>query len=239
MGGSAIGGDLARGVLGDRLHAPLRTIRGYELPSWAMPGSVRPLRELLRQHRGDACLLRGGGRARCAARRGHDRRPARRAGARRRRAGDPAAGRPAAARGGRLHARVGARGRRATSDAAPGVRTEIDAACASLTRAGARVGPGRRLRQPREARRRSGRTARLLCIYGAGPDGAGRRRAGRRQINENAKVPAFAAELPEADHNEIVGWESAAVARQLPGGLPRGLRPAPARAPARSSSPRA
>jgi glucose/mannose-6-phosphate isomerase len=28
-------------------------------------------------------------------------------------------------------------------------------------------------------------------------------------VNENAKVPAFAAELPEADHNEVVGWESA------------------------------
>ena len=30
------------------------------------------------------------------------------------------------------------------------------------------------------------------------------------QLNENAKVPAFAAELPEAGHNEIVGWEDAA-----------------------------
>src|SRR4051794_38187388 len=39
MGGSAIGGDLAGAVLGDRLQAPLRTIRGYALPSWAMPGS--------------------------------------------------------------------------------------------------------------------------------------------------------------------------------------------------------
>jgi len=31
----------------------------------------------------------------------------------------------------------------------------------------------------------------------------------KTQINENAKQPAFAAELPEADHNEIVGWEGA------------------------------
>ena len=28
----------------------------------------------------------------------------------------------------------------------------------------------------------------------------------KTQINENAKLPAFAAELPELDHNEIVGW---------------------------------
>jgi glucose/mannose-6-phosphate isomerase len=29
----------------------------------------------------------------------------------------------------------------------------------------------------------------------------------KTQFNENAKLPAFAAELPELDHNEIVGWE--------------------------------
>jgi glucose/mannose-6-phosphate isomerase len=29
----------------------------------------------------------------------------------------------------------------------------------------------------------------------------------KTQLNENAKVPAFAAELPELDHNEIAGWE--------------------------------
>jgi glucose/mannose-6-phosphate isomerase len=29
------------------------------------------------------------------------------------------------------------------------------------------------------------------------------------QMNENAKLPAFAAELPEAGHNEIAGWQSA------------------------------
>jgi glucose/mannose-6-phosphate isomerase len=29
----------------------------------------------------------------------------------------------------------------------------------------------------------------------------------KTQLNENAKMPAFSAELPELDHNEIVGWE--------------------------------
>jgi glucose/mannose-6-phosphate isomerase len=32
----------------------------------------------------------------------------------------------------------------------------------------------------------------------------------KTQLNENAKVPAFMHELPELDHNEIVGWQSAA-----------------------------
>ena len=31
----------------------------------------------------------------------------------------------------------------------------------------------------------------------------------KTQINENAKQPAFAHELPELDHNEIAGWEGA------------------------------
>ena len=30
----------------------------------------------------------------------------------------------------------------------------------------------------------------------------------KTQINENAKIPAFAHALPEMDHNEIVGWEA-------------------------------
>jgi glucose/mannose-6-phosphate isomerase len=31
----------------------------------------------------------------------------------------------------------------------------------------------------------------------------------KTQINENAKMPCFAHELPELDHNEIVGWQGA------------------------------
>ena len=31
----------------------------------------------------------------------------------------------------------------------------------------------------------------------------------KTQVNENAKLPAFFAELPEADHNEIFGWDGA------------------------------
>ncbi|MFV2061883.1 MAG: bifunctional phosphoglucose/phosphomannose isomerase [Chloroflexota bacterium] len=35
MGGSAIGGDLVRGIWSDRLEVPLEVVRGYELPAWA------------------------------------------------------------------------------------------------------------------------------------------------------------------------------------------------------------
>jgi glucose/mannose-6-phosphate isomerase len=47
-----------------------------------------------------------------------------------------------------------------------------------------------------------------VFVYGAVPTAPVARRW-KAQINENAKVPAFAAELPEADHNEIVGWSGA------------------------------
>src|SRR6202000_1479077 len=36
-GGSPIGGDLAAAAIGDRLTAPMVTVRGYALPSWATP----------------------------------------------------------------------------------------------------------------------------------------------------------------------------------------------------------
>ena len=31
----------------------------------------------------------------------------------------------------------------------------------------------------------------------------------KTQLNENAELPAFASELPEHDHNEVVGWGAA------------------------------
>jgi len=38
----------------------------------------------------------------------------------------------------------------------------------------------------------------------------------KTQVNENAKYHAFFAELPEADHNEIVGWEGSLAAKYHP-----------------------
>lgn len=34
MGGSAIGGDLVRGIWSDRLRSPVEVVRGYDLPAW-------------------------------------------------------------------------------------------------------------------------------------------------------------------------------------------------------------
>jgi glucose/mannose-6-phosphate isomerase len=55
----------------------------------------------------------------------------------------------------------------------------------------------------------------LPTVYGAELTAPIARRW-KTQINENAKLPAFFSELPEADHNEICGW----------GGFPAGADPA-------------
>lgn len=48
---------------------------------------------------------------------------------------------------------------------------------------------------------------RQTVVYGAGLTTPVARRW-KGQINENAKAPAFWGELPEIDHNELMGWTS-------------------------------
>ncbi len=52
--------------------------------------------------------------------------------------------------------------------------------------------------------RRLGRS--LPIVYGAGAVGRVAALRWKTQINENAKTPSFANALPEAGHNEVVGW---------------------------------
>ncbi len=106
-------GALARAALGDHASRPIFVTRAYGLPTWTTPDTMVLLRELLRRHRGDARLLRVGRRARRQAHGRHHRGAAGGDGPRRRRSRDPAARRLSAARGGRLHDRRRARGRRA------------------------------------------------------------------------------------------------------------------------------
>jgi glucose/mannose-6-phosphate isomerase len=206
MGGSAIGADLAAAVLGDRLMAPLRTIRGYALTPWAMPGSY----VICVSYSGNteetlACYEAAGalGAPRVAVTTGGRLAEAARA--------DGVAVIPLPGglqpRSAIAYMLVAVLEIAAYVEVAPALRTEIDAACSSLAKLGREWGPeadsdslAKRVAQ------RGHRTT--LCVYGAGPTIPVATRW-KTQINENAKVPAFAAELPEADHNEIVGWESA------------------------------
>ena len=208
MGGSAIGADLARAALGDRLTKPMITVRGYELPPWVTPSSV----VLCASYSGNteetlACYEAAGalGAMRVV---GHHRWPAGGGGARGRRAGDPAAGGPAAARGRRLHDWCRRSRSRRSPGVAQGVRTEIDAAAVGARATCARSGGRTPTPTAWRSASRSGSTARACaCTAPCRPAPIATR--WKTQLNENAKVPAFAAELPEADHNEIVGWQDA------------------------------
>jgi glucose/mannose-6-phosphate isomerase len=207
MGGSAVGGDLAAAALGDRLTRPLVTVRGYELPSWATPSSV----VLCASYSGNteetlACYEAAGalGATRVAATTGG------RLAEQARVDGVPVIGFPAGLqpRAAVAYGLVTTLEVAAFAGVSPRVRTEIDASSAALAELGSEWGP--EADDGNLAKELAGRMlGACACIYGAGPTGATAYRW-KTQINENAKVPAFAAELPEADHNEIVGWDGAA-----------------------------
>jgi glucose/mannose-6-phosphate isomerase len=205
MGGSAIGGDLAAAVLGDRLTKPLLSIRGYELPSWATPewtvlcssysGKTEETlacfeaAEVLGARR---LVLSTGGPLVERAR---------------------AAGVPVVAPPGIYQPRVAvaymfvaAAEAAALAGAAPRVHTEIDAAAAFLERE----------REALQARAKeiAGELdgAAPAVIYGADLTAPVAHRW-KTQLNENAKLPSFHSELPEADHNEVCGWTGEAAGR--------------------------
>jgi glucose/mannose-6-phosphate isomerase len=204
MGGSAIGGDLAVAALGSRLSRPLTVVRGYELPSHLPP---------------DRAVL-------CCSYSGHTEETiacyeaAEALGARRivattggelaeaaRRDGVPVIGLPA---GLQPRAAVGylfavAAELAAHAGCGPGIRTEIDSSAAHLEEGTAAIAE------------RAGQLAGRLegtcpVVYGADLTAVVAYRW-KCQVNENAKAPAFWGELPEIDHNEIVGWAGADPAR--------------------------
>jgi glucose/mannose-6-phosphate isomerase len=51
---------------------------------------------------------------------------------------------------------------------------------------------------------------RVVVVWGADGIGAVAATRWKTELNENAKLPAFAAALPELDHNEVVGWSEGA-----------------------------
>ncbi|HMD46416.1 MAG TPA: SIS domain-containing protein [Acidimicrobiales bacterium] len=65
-----------------------------------------------------------------------------------------------------------------------------------------------------EIARRLGRT--IPVVHGAHPLGAVAARHWKRQVNLNAKGPAFSASMPELCHDEVAGWgQSGDVTRQI------------------------
>jgi glucose/mannose-6-phosphate isomerase len=207
MGGSAIGGALARAALGDQASRPILVAGTYGLPPWTTPHTT----VLCASYSGNteetlACYEAAGalGARRVVATTGGKLAEMARA--------DgveviplPGGFQPRAAVAYML---VSALEVAALCGAAPRLAAEIDVAAAHTRRLVAEWGPdGAEDSLAKTLARGLHRT--VPVIAGAGLTAAVAYRW-KTQINENAEVPAFAHELPELDHNEIVGWSGAA-----------------------------
>jgi glucose/mannose-6-phosphate isomerase len=204
MGGSAVGGDLAKAAIGDHASRPIRTVRGYGLEPWTGPDTL----VLCASYSGDteetlACFEAAGalGAPRVAITTG-----GKLAEAAREEGvaviGVPAGMQPRAAV---VYMTIGALECATLCGAAPTLHAEIDTAAALLASLAEQWGPDTPADSEAKAiARQLGGT--ISVVHGAGTSAPA---AGRwkTQLNENAKLAAFAAELPEADHNEICGWE--------------------------------
>jgi glucose/mannose-6-phosphate isomerase len=200
MGASAIGGHLARAAFGDRLGRPLLIVRDYVLAPWTPPDHA----VLCSSYSGNteetlACFeaAEAVGAARIAATTGG------RLAEVARTAGAPVVGLPS---GLQPRAAVGYMFTVAAEiatlvGAAPGIRTEIDTSAAHLSEASeALAGRAEELAGQLEGT--------VPVFYGCDLTAPVAYRW-KTQVNENAKQPAFWHELPEMDHNEIVGWAGA------------------------------
>ena len=193
MGGSAIGADLAAAALGDRLLRPMLTV-GLRAAELGDPGVGRALLQLLGRYRGDPGLLR---RRRGARRPPHSRQHRRPLVDDAREPGLPVIGPPGIFQPRAAVAYMFASAARPPrSTASPRASTPRSTPPPLPRPSGGAAGPRRRGRRPRSA------TA--PGLYGAGLTApvAAAGRPGERERED----PAFYAELPEADHNEICGW---------------------------------
>lgn len=206
MGGSSAGGLLARAVLGDRASRPIVLARGYALPAWTTPDTTvlccsysgnteetLAVYEAAQALGAQTVVLTTGGKLASQARAdgvpviplpgGFQSRAAVAYGLV---VAIEVAGLCGA--GERLHAEVDVAAEHAAAlTAAWGPDSEDDSLAKTLAR---------------------GLHATVPQISGAGLTAAVAYRW-KTQINENAKSPAFSSELPEMDHNELVGWEGA------------------------------
>jgi glucose/mannose-6-phosphate isomerase len=206
MGGSAIGGALARAALGDHASRPIFVTRAYGLPPWTTPETTvlcasysGNTEETLACYESASALgaqrvvVTTGGRLAELAR--ADRVPV---------IPLPGGFQPRAAV---AYMTVAALEVAALCGVGPRLTSEIDVAASHAEQLVAEWGPDSA--EDSLAKEIAG------ALLGSAPVIAG---AGltapiayrwKTQINENAKLPCFAHELPELDHNEIVGWEGA------------------------------
>jgi glucose/mannose-6-phosphate isomerase len=205
MGGSGVSGDVVRALYRDRLTVPVTVAKGPVLPAFCGKDTL----VVLSSYSGNtaetlACfdeatawgcrvvaVTSGGELGRRAAESGVAA------------VAVPTGFQPRAAVG---HLTFGVLGALEAMGVIPTLGDEVEHVASVLERLRNRIGP-----EVPEATNPAKRLAaaigdRFPVIWGA--DGVGGVAAARwrTELNENAKVPAFSASLPELDHNEVVGW---------------------------------
>jgi glucose/mannose-6-phosphate isomerase len=206
MGGSAIGGALARAALGDHASRPIFVTRAYGLPTWTTPETM----VLCASYSGEteetlACYESAGalGAKRTVVTTGGRLAEMARAD------GVPVIPLPAGfqPRAAVAYMTVAALEVAALCGAGPRLTPEIDVAAAHAQHLVEEWGPD----APADSLAKEvarGVHGTTPVIAGAGLTSPIAYRW-KTQINENAKQPAFFGELPELDHNELAGWDGA------------------------------
>jgi glucose/mannose-6-phosphate isomerase len=205
VGGSAIAGDVLRALAAPRLRLPVVVVRTPELPEFVGPhtlvvatsysGETSETLELFERavSRGARLIAIGSG--------GKLARRAEELGVGRVRV--PGGSMPRAAFGSLL---LGSLGALEAIGVLPSVAVDLDEAVLEMRGVLAEASP---------TIPRSSNSAKALAlaledrtpvVWGGEGIGAVAAQRWKTQLNENAKVPAFASALPELDHNEVVGW---------------------------------
>jgi glucose/mannose-6-phosphate isomerase len=205
MGGSAIGGDLVRGIWSDRLQVPMEVVRGYDLPAWvgqetlvvassysgATEETISAFGAALERRCPVAVITTGGPMGEVA-----------------RRAGLPlvtfsGAGSPRASVGSSMAILAGLLER---AGVLPIEASEIESAVASARSMAARCDPAVPTSDNPAKRLAWALLDRLVVIAASGALAPVARRW-KAQLNENGKAAAVVEELPEATQNTVVGFE--------------------------------
>ena len=226
MGGSAIGGALARAALGDHASRPIFVTRAYGLPPWTTPDTM----VLCASYSGEteetlACYESAGalGAQRVVVTTGGRLAEMARAD------GVPVIPLPGGfqPRAAVAYMTVAALEVAALCGAGPRLTSEIDVAASHTEQLVAEWGPD----APEDSLAKTlarGLLGTIPVIVGAGLTTPVAYRW-KTQINENSKLPCFMHELPELDHNELVGWEGAREVWPVRGRVPRRFRRPPTR----------
>lgn len=203
MGGSAIGGDLVRSIWSDRLRLPVEVVRGYDLPAWAGPSSLvvagsysgateetLSAVEAAFARRCPVAVITTGGPLAAVAERASL--PMLRF---------PGGGQPRAAVGYAVTLLAGLLERAGVLELGD---AEVEGAAAAADRAFAAWGPAVPTADNLAKQLAWDLYDRLPVIEASGPLAAVARRW-KTQLNENGKTMAVWEELPEANHNTVVG----------------------------------